>query len=129
LEISVGQSVREDVLARYGTPDQIILQEDEVWLYDGRNTHDSYIDVAMRIQAAMAMATTTRPATNPAIEARNRAMLDAMTSLAQMNVRRNGGLREPSKFAFDRKTGRLRSLSGPPPSISYGNASKEAPMR
>ena len=125
-EIRVDQSRKEDVLARYGTPDQLILQPDvEVWLYDGRNAPDSLIDVNMRVMAAMAMPGTTRPSTNPAAETRTKAIADAMARMAQMYYRQNGDGREAARFTFERKTGRLRAISGPLPPFSFGKLSNE----
>src|SRR4051794_23474159 len=62
--LQLGQTLRDDVLSRYGEPDRMLLEaNEEVWIYDGSNPHGSFIDAAMRIQAAMMMPTTQRAAT------------------------------------------------------------------
>ena len=113
-EITVGQSVRDDVLARYGTPDQILLQPtEEVWIYDGRNRAVSYIDVTANLYATMALRGTTRPATDRADEARDKAIWDLMRSSA-LAALQNSELHETARFVFDRQSGRLRSMQGHP---------------
>jgi len=111
--ITVGQSVRDDVLALYGTPDQIRLQPDEeVWIYDTRGRQGHFIDAAMRVQAALAMPTS-RASTNPAIAARDKALLDAMTNMALIGAANDNTPRDTGRFTFDRRTERLRSITGP----------------
>ena len=117
--ITVGQSVRDDVLALYGTPDQIRLQPDEeVWIYDTRGRQGQYFDAAMRVQAALAMPTS-RASTNPAIAARDKALLDAMTNMALIGAANDNTQHDTGRFTFDRRTERLRSITGPlPPTIT-----------
>lgn len=117
-EIKVGRSLREDVLARYGTPNQILLQPDEeIWIYDGRIRQGSYIDAMLRFQAAMAMPTS-RPSTSPATAARDKAVQDAFINMTLVG-QENSTQHEPGRFTFDRKSGRLRSITGPmPPSAT-----------
>lgn len=122
--LQIGQTLREDVLSRYGEPDRILLQADEeVWIYDGSNPHGSYIDAAMRIQAAMMMpttkraATTTSATTDPVADAKAKAMHEASLSLLRLSLRSQGGA--PARFTFDRKSDRLRSFSGTLPPISF----------
>ena len=119
-----GQTLRDDVLARYGEPDRILLQPDEeVWIYDGSNPHGSFIDAAMRMQAAMMMpstkrsATTTSATTDPVADAKRKAMQEASLSMLRLSLRNQGG--PPGRFTFDRKTERLRSFSGTLPPISF----------
>ena len=121
--LQVGQTRREDVLSRYGEPDRMLLQADEeVWIYDGSNPHGSYIDAAMRLQAAMMMPSTRRTATtaaattDPIAEAKMRAMHEASLSMTRAGLRSQGAL---ARFTFDRKTERLRSFSGTLPPISF----------
>ena len=122
--LQVGQTLRDDVLSRYGEPDRLLLQADEeVWIYDGSNPHGSYIDAAMRLQAAMMMpttrraATTTSATTDPIADAKMKAMHEASLSLLRLSLRNQGG--PPARFTFDRKTERLRSFSGTLPPISF----------
>jgi hypothetical protein len=117
--ITVGQSVRDDVLALYGTPDQIRLQPDEeVWIYDASGRQGHYIDAAMRVQAALAMPTS-RASTNPAAAVRDKALLDAMTNMALIGAANDNTQHDTGRFTFDRRTERLRSITGPlPPAIT-----------
>jgi len=119
-----GQTLRDDVLARYGEPDRILLQPDEeVWIYDGSNPHGSYLDAAMRMQAAIMLpstkrsATTTSATTDPVADAKRKAMQEATSSMLRLSLRNQGG--PPGRFTFDRKTERLRSFSGTLPPISF----------
>jgi hypothetical protein len=129
-DLRIGQTLRADVLSRYGEPDQIrITQDEEVWVYDGSNPHGSYIDAAIRMQEAMLMPSTTRPATtastgpttspstNPLTDARRKAYLEATLNLIRPTSRDR---EHPATFTFDRKTDRLQSFSGSLPPISYG---------
>ena len=122
--LQVGQTLRDEVLSRYGEPDRMLLQADEeVWIYDGSNPHDSYIDAAMRLQAAMMMPTTRRASTaasattDPITDARMKAMQEASMNMLRVSLRNQGGT--PARFTFDRKTERLRSFSGTLPPISF----------
>jgi hypothetical protein len=118
----VGQTRRDEVLSRYGEPDRIILElDEEVWIYDGSNPRGSYIDAALRMQEAMLIPSTTRPATtsattNPADAARMKAMQEASMSLFRATLRNHN--QAPTTLTFDRKTDRLRSQSGPLPPVS-----------
>jgi hypothetical protein len=122
--LQLGQTLRDDVLARYGEPDRILLEPDEeVWIYDGSNPHGSYLDAAMRMQAAMMLpstkrsATTTSATTDPVADAKRKAMQEATLSMLRLSLRNQGG--PPGRFTFDRKTDRLRSFSGTLPPISF----------